>query len=361
MNQGYPPVKNPLVSVVMSIFNGKQFLAEAVESILEQEFQDFEFIMIDDGSTDGSAEELDFYQKLDDRVHVYHEVHSGLVSALNRGCERACGKYIARMDADDIAMKDRLSQQVEFMEGHPEIGLLGASVEWVNGTGNSLFISSYPTKSEELKDELLLRRRCVFWHPTVLMRRDVLAKTTGYRPNVIGAEDYDLWLRIAEISGLANLEQVLLKYRIHSGQVSIQRRMEQTRSTLAAQMAAKRRKDGLLDPLDGGTEITSDALISWGIPDSEQKSEIVRDYRKWIGIMCNAGEHSSALRAAREVVKTRANGVERWQIADIHLTVSKLLWRQKKFAESVVSAIRAFLVRPLVVGRPVKRFLMGSF
>ncbi len=352
-------MRPPLVSVVMSIFNGKRFLAEAVESILDQDFQDFEFIIIDDGSTDGSAVELDSYQRRDTRVQVYHEAHSGLVSALNRGCELASGKYIARMDADDVAMKDRLAQQVKFMEAYPQVGLLGASVEWIDATGNPLFTSTYPTGNDELKDELLLRRRCVFWHPTALLRRDVLAKTAGYRSNVIGAEDYDLWLRIAEISELANLEQVVLKYRIHSGQVSIQQRTQQTRGTLAAQLAAKRRKDGLLDPLCGGIEITSDALVAWGVSDSEQRSEIFRDYRKWIRIMCNAAEYSSALRAAREVVGTNAEGVERWQVADVHLTIARLLWQQRKFVGSAIWAVRAFLVRPLVVGGPVKRLLIG--
>src|SRR5277367_1658072 len=111
----------PIVSVVMSVFNGERFLREAVESILQQSLREFEFIIVDDGSTDQSASILDSYQTDDARVKVYRKGHSGLIESLNKGCWLAQSKYIARMDADDIASKDRLETQVAFMDGHPEI------------------------------------------------------------------------------------------------------------------------------------------------------------------------------------------------------------------------------------------------
>jgi glycosyltransferase involved in cell wall biosynthesis len=355
---GSKTMTTPIVSVVMSVFNGERFLAEAVESILYQDFLDFEFIIIDDGSTDDSASILDSYQDCDARIRVYHEEHSGLVKSLNRGCELARGKYIARMDADDVASKVRLALQVSFMEAHPEIGVVGGSVEWINAVGESLYISTNPTEDGEIKADLLFRRRCAFWHPTVVLRREVFSRAGGYRCTMIGAEDYDFWLRAAENFQLANLETVLVKYRIHSSQVSIQRRIHQTRATLAAQLAAKRRMDGFPDLLDGVKVITSEALVAWGISIAEQRSEVFSDYRKWIRIMCNAGEYDSALEAAREVLEEGVEDVERWQAADLHLTIAQLLWRKRQFLGSATSAVHAFLLRPLVAGRPVKRLLM---
>ncbi len=349
-----------MVSVVMSVFNGERFLAEAVDSILNQSFLELEFIVIDDGSTDRSASILDSYQSCDARMRVYHEEHSGLVKSLNRGCELAQGKYIARMDADDVASKDRLALQVGFMEVHQEIGVIGGTVEWINAIGKSLGIYNNPAEDREIKADLLVHRRCAFWHPTVLLRREVFAWAGGYRCTVVGAEDYDFWLRIAENFQLANLETVLLKYRIHSCQESIQKRIPQTLGTLAAQVAAKRRKDGLPDPLSEVIEITPDALVAWGIPLAEQRSEIFYEYRKWIRMMCAAGEYATALKAAREVLKTGVEDVERWQVADLHLTIAKLLWREGQFLGSAISAGHALLLRPLVAGRPVKRLLMGS-
>jgi hypothetical protein len=262
------------------------------------------------------------------------------------------------MDADDVACKNRLALQVEFMEAHQGIGIVGGSVEWINATGESLFISTNPTEDSEIKADLLLRRRCAFWHPTVVLRREVFARVGGYRSTVIGAEDYDFWLRAAEDFQLANLEAILVKYRIHSSQVSIQQRIHQTCATLSAQLAAKRRNEGLPDPLDGVKEITSEALVGWGIPIAEQRREIFSDYRKWIRIMCVAGEYPSALKAAREVLETGVEDVERWQVADVYLTIAKLLWRERQFLGSTISVVHAILLRPIVVGRPIKQLLL---
>ena len=112
---------SPIVSVVMSVYNGERFLREAVGSILDQSFRKFEFIVINDGSTDFTGAMLDSYQEQDLRMHVYHQENRGLVESLNRGCALAQGKYIARMDADDISVINRLMWQVEFMEKHPEV------------------------------------------------------------------------------------------------------------------------------------------------------------------------------------------------------------------------------------------------
>src|SRR5262249_10266218 len=119
--------ENPKVSVAMSVHNGERFLAEATDSILGQTFRDFELILVDDGSTDGSGAIADAYQRKDTRVRVIHQHKFGLVAALNQACEQARGEYIARMDADDVAIPDRLVRQVAFMDAHPEVAVLGGT------------------------------------------------------------------------------------------------------------------------------------------------------------------------------------------------------------------------------------------
>jgi hypothetical protein len=347
----------PTVSVVMSVFNGERFLPEAIESILDQSFKDFEFIIIDDGSTDRSASILDSYKNSDSRVRVFHEQHAGLVNSLNRGCALAQGKYLGRMDADDVASIDRLALQVDFLELHKEIGVLGGTVEWIDADGKSLGIYPYPFEDAEIKTELL--RRCAMWHPTILLRREVLAWAGGYR-HIAGAEDYDLWLRVARQFQLANLETVILKYRIHPQQVSMQLKMKQVLGTIAVQVAAQKRAEGLSDPLDNVNEITPETLVAWGIPLSEQRNEFVSECRRWNRLMCMAGEYATALKAAQEVLKGCVEGVDRWQIADLQLTVAQLLWREGRVLSSATSLGRALLTRPLLIGHLLKRSFKGT-
>jgi cellulose synthase/poly-beta-1,6-N-acetylglucosamine synthase-like glycosyltransferase len=342
-----------MVSVVMTVFNGERFLPEAVESILDQGFRDFEFIIIDDGSTDCSASILDSYQHSDARIRVCHEEHAGLIKSLNRGCELARGKYLARMDADDVAVQSRLGWQVDFMEVHQEIGVLGAAVEWIDATGKSLGIYPNPTGDREIKADLH-RALCVFWHPTILLRREVFAWSGGYRSGIVGAEDYDLWLRTAERFQMANLEAVLVKYRIHPGQESMRKRKQQTLSKLAAQASASFRSKGLPDPVNSLKEITPEALDALGVREARQQSQLASDCRHWIRLMFMAGEYEAALSIALETLDSNLESCEQWQIADLYLIVAKLYWRQKKFAKGFLAAGRGVFAYPLVVGRPLK-------
>jgi len=339
----------------MSVFNGERFLSAAVDSILDQTFREFEFIIIDDGSSDRSASILDSYQSYDPRVKVYHQQHGGLIKSLNRGCSLAQGRYIARMDSDDIAIKNRLMWQVEFMERHPEVGVLGGAVEWIDAAGRSLQIHRYPTEDGQIKSTLL--DGCAFWHPTVLLRREVFVWANGYRRVVVDAEDYDLWLRIADQYQLANLEAVVLKYRIHPYQVSMRKTAQQSLGILAAQVAASSRRKGNPDPLDSVTEITPEALVALGVTKSSQQIKLASYRRFWIANMCLAGEYSVALKSALETLKFDLEYVERWQIAELHLTVARLYWKQGKFWSCLLAAAHAVMVRPIVVGRPLRLLL----
>lgn len=350
-------MSSPLVSVVMVTCNAERFLAEAIESIVWQTFRDFEFIIVDFGSTDKSASIISTYAAKDGRISLHRIPNCSMPEARNTACFLARGRYIAIMDADDVADKDRLFREVDFMGTHPEVGVVGGAVEWIDSNGRSLAFNYVPTEDSEIRAALAVG--CPFWHATALIRTEAFALVGGYRSAFAVGEDYDLWSRIAENSQCANLKEVLLKYRIHSRQTSIRKLAQQSLCLLAIQVSAKSRKNGLPDPVTEVTQITPEALTAWGVTRSVQRSAFAREYRRWIRHMSWAGEYSAALNAALEILRSDLEDIEPLQIADLHLVVAKLLWRERHFLSSLLSVGRAVLTRPLVAGRPLKLLLRG--
>ena len=350
-------MKSPRISVVMVTCNVERFLVEAIESILGQTFTDFEFIIVDFGSTDKTKTIVSSYAAKDSRVRLHELPSCGLAEARNAGCSLARGQYIAIMDADDISVPDRLQLELAFMEEHPEVGLLGGVTECIDATGASLAIRSHDFPAEDGEIRSALVDRCPFCQPTVLIRKEAFVLVGGYRPLFVQAEDYDLWLRISEHFRCANLKESVLKYRIHPSQVSMRRRSEQTLCVLAAQASAAARKNGAPDALNSFPKITPAALATLGISEATQERMVVSDCSNWIRNMCLAGENSVALDAAIEIVETQWAYVERWQIADLYLTIAALYWRQKKFVRCFCAAVRGVAKRPRVAGRPLKPLL----
>lgn len=345
----------PAVSVVMSVYNGERFLREAAESVLGQTFQDFEFIIVDDGSTDTSPLTLDAYAKRDQRLRTLRQENRGLVEALNLGCSLARGKYIARMDADDIALRERLMRQVDFMEKHPDVGVVGSAIEVINGGGDSVAVHRYPTNHGEITRGLR-KGDCPLVHPTVLIRRQVLDAVGGYRKAMVDAEDYDLWLRIAARSQLANLDAVLLKYRRHANQVSIQRARQQALSNLAARVdAAAMNGDTGGRRWEGSVHANPASLADIGISDAIQNAAITRGYVTSICSMYEAREYAIASTMIKQVVRSAEwKHADTSVVADLLLLEARLHWRQRRFAMSFVSAGRAVLTRPAILARPIK-------
>lgn len=207
----------PKVSVVMPAYNAEKYIGESIKSILNQTFIDFEFIIINDGSRDRTKEIILSYS--DDRiVYLENEINSGIVVTLNKGLEYATGEYIARMDADDIAVAERLEKQIEFMEKNKDVGVLGTGI-CIFGEDVHEQARAFTTNPEQLKAELIFNS-CIA-HPTVMMRSNIL-KNNGlsYDLEYAGAEDYNLWWKIAKISQIATIPDLLLKYRIHSSQIT---------------------------------------------------------------------------------------------------------------------------------------------
>jgi glycosyltransferase involved in cell wall biosynthesis len=229
----------------MPAYNAAVYVDEAVASILNQTFRDFEFIIINDGSTDETGSILDKYGKTDSRIRLYHQENQGMIAALNRGCRLAHGKYIARMDADDISFPDRLEKQLAYIEEHPQVGILGT---WINNIDkNGLLRGTWrpPTNSKMLKWTLFFGV-CVA-HPSVLMRRDLITKLNFYRPEAAHAEDVDLWFRASALTEFGNISEVLLKYRVWTG--STHQSGLQVRNDCHVQLLASYIKDLLkVDP-----------------------------------------------------------------------------------------------------------------
>jgi hypothetical protein len=343
----------------MPVFNGDRFLREAVDSVLNQSFRAFEFIIINDGSTDSSAAILDSYQRSDSRIRVHHRSNHGLIDSLNCGCNLASGRYIARMDADDVTVRERFEWQIEFMEEHPEVAVVGGGVEFIDGSGKSLGVMHYPREKAELKSAVL--RQNVLQHPAVLMRKDAFVYAGGYRAAFVDAEDYDLWLRIAEKFELANLSPVVIKYRIHQNQVSKRKVRQQTLSALAAQAAALSRRRGIPEVLGSGQEITPEVLIGLGVGEGKQQTALVLQYLRWIGNMRLLGEYGSASGLWREMLRSCSwKHIEKRVAAEAWLTAAPLYWHEGRFLQSLGAAFRAFAARPVVAGRPLKRLLQGA-
>lgn len=205
----------PKISVVMAVHNGMPFLSEAVDSILGQSFREFEFIVIDDASSDGSFRLL---REIDDeRVRtITNKKQLGLSRCLNKGLAAAKGKYIARMDHDDISLPGRLAAQLDYLEANPKIDVLGT---WARTLGLRREQTwKYPTGDSEIRAEMLFNS--VLVHSSVMLRRSSFAKyKLRYAPKVARAQDYELWRRAAKHLHFANLRKVLLRYRIHPQQV----------------------------------------------------------------------------------------------------------------------------------------------
>lgn len=222
--------KMPKITVLMPVYNGELYIKEAMDSILNQTYSDFEFLILDDASTDQTVALIKTY--VDSRIKLIEKpVNTGYTNSLNQGLQLAKGEYIARMDADDISLPERLAKQVAFLEANPEIVLCGS---WVNIIGSSDVIE-VPENNNEIK-VALLRGNCMA-HPSVMMRKQVLDTfSVVYDVSKEPAEDYDLWVRLVAIGKLHNLKEVLLNYRVHITQVSQKRKQQQIASALATRI-----------------------------------------------------------------------------------------------------------------------------
>ena len=270
-------MNNPTVSVVMSVFNGDEFLCDAIESILNQTFTDFEFIIIDDGSTDQSLDIMKSYN--DNRIQIIkNDNNLGLPVSLNKGIKIAKGEYIARMDCDDISLPTRLGKQVRFMDSNRNIGMSGTQVEYF---GMKQGFSSFSTDPEFIKCSLLFRNKHLA-HPTVIMRKELLEKyNLHYNSKYFYSQDTDLWCRLCSYTLLTNLPEVLLKYRVGEHNNKLNLNKKKMKLHFAKEIA--KHNLNLLGINATEKELINHVIISRG-PLKKSKDNIV-EFEKWLKII----------------------------------------------------------------------------
>lgn len=209
----------PLVSVVMPVFDNEQYLSIAIESVLNQTLKDFEFLVISEyGTSQESLEIISQYK--DPRIrHIHNSERLGLAQSLNRGIAQASGRYIARFDADDINLPTRFEKQVNFLNAHSEVGVLGARYDMVDKDGRVL-LTPKPTTEINLIRWRMYFGECAVAHPTVMVRSDIYRQLGGYDPKALVSEDFELWTRALEITEITNLPDILLRLRVHTRSAS---------------------------------------------------------------------------------------------------------------------------------------------
>jgi glycosyltransferase involved in cell wall biosynthesis len=215
MNQNMLNESQPLISVIMPVYNSEKYLQEAIESILGQTLADFELIAIDDGSTDNSAAILDSFRQKDKRLIIHrHMQNQGMPVALNAGLEMARGRYIARMDADDISLPERFEKQAAFLETHPEIGIVGTALQMVNERGNNIGGLSAPLVDLAIRWANIFSGS--FMHATIMLRRSIITDHKIFYNVSRDVSEFEFFARLLEYAHGSNLAESLYIYRIHS-------------------------------------------------------------------------------------------------------------------------------------------------
>lgn len=293
----------PLVSVLLPVYNAERYLAQAIDSILAQTFTDFELLITDDGSTDRSAEILQTYAAQDPRIRLLTRENKGLIYTLNEMLERTEADFLARMDADDIATPDRLALQVRFLQQHPNVVCVGGAFDLIDPQGRTVQWIPMPEHNDEIQ-QMLLIGRTIINHPCAMIRRSALLQIGGYDPEMKTVEDLDMLLRLGEIGELANLPEVVLKYRFHTDSVSAQNIVFQSQmAKKACERAWKRR----------GISGHYDSPQPWyrPMPEPESQQHFFHRYGWWA--FCN-GFRGTATECGLKAILAKPTTLESWKL-----------------------------------------------
>jgi glycosyltransferase involved in cell wall biosynthesis len=334
----------PSITVVLPVYNGGAFLGKAIESILNQTYRDFEFILINDGSKDGSKQVIDNYAAKDNRIIAVHQENAGLVTTLNRGIAMAKAPFIARMDADDVALPERFAAQIDYMNKHPEIAVLGTSIRLIDENDAPITDILYPASPKDVAKEVL--RGSPLAHPTVMMRKAILDEAGGYNQLYNHGEDYELWLRLSEKYQMANLPEIYLLYRQHPHKVSFQYSRDQTIATFIALLASKARRQGKEDPTKHLTKITTDSLDLFPLTQQEKSRMMFQTFEFTLNAhIFNRDEEPvlEVIKQAREMVK----GKQHHRFLSLILQKAALYYFiQRQYKKLLQLVAEAFVLSP---------------
>jgi glycosyltransferase involved in cell wall biosynthesis len=290
----------PAVSVLMAVYSGREYLRESVQSILDQSFTDFEFIIIDDGSKDGSPNIVrDFAQK-DARVQLITQDNMGLTRSLNKGINLARGRYLARMDSDDIALPLRFQKQVEFLDSHPDHVMVGSQVLLIDPDGDPLCEKAQTQYGHEAIEAALLDKGWPLVHPAVMIRMQTLRDIGGYDERYRTNQDHDLFIRLCERGKVENLPQVLLQYRQHFSSVVFTTALAQSDVLRAILREAWARRGKPMPP-----ELESP---------TGKKYQPLEQYREWFDKSLLAGYRRTARKYAMKIIRKKPMALSNWKL-----------------------------------------------
>lgn len=268
----------PSVTVLMSVYNGERWLSESIQSVLDQTFADFEFIIVNDGSIDQSLQIINQYAEQDLRVRLFDKPNTGLADSLNYGIARAKGVWIARQDADDVSEPDRLRKQWEFAQSIHGVVLIGSGFVLMEEEGKVGRKYTLPRNHMRLKRWLISGKR-FFPHSSAFFNRDIVQKIGGYRPRIQRAQDRDLWLRLVESGTVVCVDETLVKIRRHAKQISHDEDgYRQFLYSNVAMVSYWLRRLAVLDPVEED-ERTFNDFIQWINEECHKKKlfELVQD------------------------------------------------------------------------------------
>jgi glycosyltransferase involved in cell wall biosynthesis len=294
----------PLISICMPVYNAEPYVAEAVESILGQTLGDFEFLIIDDGSTDGSLRILKRHVARDPRIRLTSRPNKGLVPTLNELVDGARGEFLARMDADDIAMPERFAKQVQYLRDHPDCAVVGCRVWEIDAEGDP--VTEWPTLSDHDDIDAFHFRLTgpALLHPSIMMRRDAVLAIGRYRPFAV-SEEIDLYLRLAERWRLGRVPDYLLKYRVHTTNYS--------RDPMTQERSYRANCDILIDACRRRNLPVS--LPQEVVPTQNPTKRHSPEWHRGLGWRALMGGHvRTARKYARRVVAKAPFSIESWRL-----------------------------------------------
>jgi glycosyltransferase involved in cell wall biosynthesis len=297
--------KKPIVSVLMPVYNAERYVAETVESILAQTFTDFEFIIIDDGSRDGSLKILETYAAKDKRIRLTSRDNKGIARTTNEMLGKAEGEFIALMDNDDIALPDRLARQVEFLQANPHVVGVSGTYQFIDEKGRLLLTSPVPENNDQIQRLLLAGYANNMPHPCAMIRRESLIGIGGYSETLKVAADLDMQLRLGEVGELANIKEPILQYRVHMNSACGQKPELYYQEAQAACERAYQRRG-----IEGRYEPTQEEPMRPGKNRFSQHPFLVK-YGWWA---FNSGQRQTAIIYGLRAITALPLAVEGWKL-----------------------------------------------
>ncbi len=281
----------PLVSVIMPVYNGEDFIDAAITSILEQTYQNLELILIDDCGMDKSMEKVSYYAQKDERVRIIHNPHNmGIAYARNIGMRQSHGKYIAIMDDDDWAYPARIQKQADFLESHPEYGVVGAMTQWIDENANVIkWEKAMPADPLKVKAFFLFYN--IFNNSEVMFRKEIMERyKISYEDHMLGMEDFKFWIRMSKVTNITNLNEVLVQHRIteNSETSRIIREQGGVRRQKFAQLQRYSLEQSGFTLKEEEYEFLSDMLREEGIKKDAKGHEMIRLFYIFYDLVCQA-------------------------------------------------------------------------